>query len=153
MGKKFIDKEKRITTDMCFDKIQTKGRPKLILNQLGKEIVESVAQCHCTEEEIASILDVSIETLKTKANAEAFSECIKRGQEYGKASLRRWQFEKAKKGDSVMLIWLGKQYLGQRDTIDVKADEEQLKKLDDILTGMAKNAYGKADDIDEGGGG
>ncbi len=135
MGR-YIDKDKRITTDMCFDKVKTRGRPKLVLNQLGKEIVESVAQCHCTEDEIASILDVSLDTLKTKENAEAFSECIKKGREYGKASLRRWQFEKAKKGNTTMLIWLGKQILGQKEKIDIAADADQLGKLDDILKGM-----------------
>lgn len=143
---RYIDKDKRITTDMCFDKVKTRGRPKLVLNQLGKEIVESVAQCHCTEEEIASILDVSVDTLKTKENAETFSECIKRGREYGKASLRRWQFEKAKKGNTTMLIWLGKQILGQKDKIDIAADADQLGKLDEILKGMKT----LADDGDNG---
>ena len=35
-----------------------------------------------------------------------------------RTSLRRWQYEKAKDGNVAMLIWLGKQLLGQRDRID-----------------------------------
>ena len=32
-----------------------------------------------------------------------------------KTSLRRWQYEAAKRGNASLLIWLGKQYLGQKD--------------------------------------
>jgi len=33
----------------------------------------------------------------------------------GRMSIRRWQMAKAKEGNPTMLIWLGKQYLGQKD--------------------------------------
>ena len=38
-----------------------------------------------------------------------------------------------------MAIFLGKQYLGQKDTIEVE-DKESLAKLDAILKGLADNA-------------
>ena len=140
---------KKITTEMCFDKVQTRGRPKLVLNRLGVEILESLAQCQLTEEEIAAVFGVSIETLKSKNNIKTFSECKIKGEAYGKASLKRWQFERAKKGSDKMLIWLGKQYLGQKDKLDVAADAEQLDKLDEILSGMTALAE---KDEDKGGG-
>ena len=144
-----IDQKKKITTDACFNKVPTRGRPKLVINALGKEIIESLAQCFCTEEEIAAVLDVDLDTLKSKANKETFSECIKKGQEYGKASLRRWQYEKAKNGSTTMLIWLGKQLLGQKDKLDVAGDAEQLKHLDEILGHMKERATA-ADDLEGG---
>jgi len=42
----------------------------------------------------------------------------------GKMSIRRLQFEKAKEGNTTMLIWLGKQYLGQTDKADFQMTEE-----------------------------
>lgn len=45
-------------------------------------------------------------------------EAIERGQGKGRASLRRAQFLAALKGDRTMLIWLGKQLLGQTDKVE-----------------------------------
>ena len=55
-----------------------------------------------------------------------------------KIKLRKNQFKLSEKSAS-MAIWLGKQYLGQRDTIEVE-DKESLAKLDEILKGLALNA-------------
>ncbi len=43
-----------------------------------------------------------------------------RGYARGRASLRTWQFQAAKAGNTKMLIWLGKQLLGQKDTSKVE---------------------------------
>ena len=40
-----------------------------------------------------------------------------------KLALRLAQWEKAMEGDTKMLIFLGKQYLGQKDTPDMELDE------------------------------
>ena len=37
------------------------------------------------------------------------------------------QFESATKGNVVMKIWLGKQYLGQRDNLDQNINDLQIK--------------------------
>jgi hypothetical protein len=42
-------------------------------------------------------------------------EQLASGFEHRNASLRRKQFEAAMNGNTTILIWLGKQYLGQRD--------------------------------------
>lgn len=122
---KVVDGKKGITTDMCFDSVPTRGRPMKKLNDVGAEIVRKLAAVMCTEEEIASVLEVSVEVLHNKLNDRTFSEYYKSGKEEGKASLRRTQFELAKKNAS-MAIWLGKQYLGQCDDA---ADEKD--KMDD----------------------
>ena len=45
-----------------------------------------------------------------------FKNLIEKGRAEGKKSLRRAQMEKALAGDVRMLIWMGKQYLDQKDT-------------------------------------
>ena len=44
-----------------------------------------------------------------------FAEAYKKFSATGKTSRRRSQFDLANKGNATMLIWLGKQYLGQTD--------------------------------------
>lgn len=127
---------KVILTEQCFYKISTKGRPRYKLNELGISIIEKLASFMCTEEEIASFLGVSVETLKRQENADAFADCLKKGREKGKASLRATQFKLAK-SNPTMAIWLGKQYLGQKDIIEddtTKQNEsEALKQLCDAI--------------------
>ena len=102
--------------EQCFDQVTTKGRPRLKLNDLGVEIITKLAGFMCTEEEIASFLGVTVETLHNKDNYNTFLECIKNGQNIGKVSLRQNQFNLSKTNPT-MAIWLGKQYLGQKDNI------------------------------------
>lgn len=85
------------------------GRPKI---QIDYETVEKLAHIQCTKEEIANFLGCSISTLDRDANFEVY---YKKGLDGGKMSLRRMQFKLAEK-NSAMAIFLGKQYLGQRDT-------------------------------------
>ena len=40
-----------------------------------------------------------------------------------KLALKKAQWERAMEGDTRMLIFLGKQYLGQKDTPDMELDE------------------------------
>lgn len=97
------------------------GRPKLILNTSGCQMVEKLAGLMCTDEEIASILGTTVDTLHNKNNGKTFSEYKKRGFDSGKASIRRFQFKLAEK-NSTMAIWLGKQYLKQKDYPDPETD-------------------------------
>lgn len=108
-----------------FDEIKTKGRPKKLLNELGVETIRSLASIQCTDEEIASVLGCSVDLLTNKNNREAFQEAKEAGQLSGKASLRRMQFKTAEAGNATMQIWLGKQYLGQKDKQDLTVDNEQ----------------------------
>ena len=70
----------------------------------------------CTQEEIATMFDCDVRTLQRD---EEFCRVFKKGKENGKMSLRRTQFKLAEKNPT-MAIWLGKQYLGQRDNIEVE---------------------------------
>lgn len=91
------------------------GRPRKKLNQ---QTFQGLCEIQATLEEIAGVLRVSEDTVERWCQRTfdlGFAECFKKFSAGGKTSLRRQQFELAKKGNATMLIWLGKQYLGQRD--------------------------------------
>ena len=91
------------------------GRPKIIINY---DLVESLGAIHCTVEEIANILDVSKRTLERDSE---FCRIYKKAIDSGKMCLRRQQWKAANEGNTTMLVWLGKQYLGQREKTEMEA--------------------------------
>ena len=101
-----------------------KGQIKQKQDKIDKKQFENLCAIQCTEEEICSVLDCNSDTLNSwckstyKVN---FSEVFKQKRQGGKASLRRNQWRMAE-NNSTMAIWLGKQYLGQRDVIEEKHD-------------------------------
>lgn len=83
--------------------------------------VDNLCKIQCTGEEIASVLNVSYDTLERRIKKEFNQSCadyIAEKRQGGKASLRRaqWKLATEDKGNATMLIWLGKQYLNQKDT-------------------------------------
>lgn len=131
------EKKEKNNIENYFTKIETKGRPYFLINEQGKIMVQKLASFMCTDEEIASVLGVSVDVLTNERNKEAFTECKKRGFESGKASLRRKQYEVAMGGNCSMLIWLGKQYLGQKEQIDASVSGNGM--LENILGYMKNN--------------
>lgn len=112
------------------------GRPRIEIN---KKEFEKLCALQCTLEEMAGFLDCSEDTIERwckreykKGFAEVFR--IKRGA--GKISLRRSQFQLAAKNPT-MAIWLGKQYLGQRDKYDIntsfKMSEDDAKEIEELF--------------------
>lgn len=93
------------------------GRPKI---EIDYATVEKLANIQCTQEEIASFLGISSRTL---LRDEKFKELFAKGRENGKMSLRRIQWKHAEKSVP-MAIWLGKQYLGQKDVIEASTTGE-----------------------------
>ena len=105
------------------------GRPK---KEIDYQTVEKLASIQCTQEEISNFLGISTRTLQKD---EEFLRIYKKGLDNGKMSLRRWQYKKAQDGNVSMLIWLGKQYLGQTDKVENKDTHEieDLSTLKDLL--------------------
>lgn len=91
------------------------GRPPL---EIDEEMVEKLASICCTMNEMASILECSVDTLERR-----FADIIEKGRSKGKSSLRRKQYEVAMGGNPTMLIWLGKQQLGQTDKRSVEVNQ------------------------------
>lgn len=113
------------------------GRPKI---NIDYETVEKLALLQCTQIEIGEFLGVSVRTLQRKKE---FCRIYKKGLEDGHSSLRRLQWKTAEgeylakrltytnrdgstreeeifaSPNPTMLIWLGKQYLGQADKQEI----------------------------------
>ena len=89
------------------------GRPKF---EIDYTAVEKLANIQCTQQEIATFLGCSVDTLQRD---KTFCGLYKKGQETGKMSLRRMQFKLAER-NAAMAIFLGKQFLGQTDVMEYK---------------------------------
>lgn len=113
------------------------ARPR---KEIDEKQFENLCALQCTKEEICGWFGITDKTLenwcKRTYNA-GFSEIFKIKRGKGKISLRRAQFQLAQKNAS-MAIWLGKQYLGQKERMD--DDLVELGKLDAILIGLKENA-------------
>lgn len=107
------------------------GRPKF---QIDYETVEKLAHIQCTKTEIANFLGCSVDTLDRDNN---FAEHYKKGLDGGKMSLRRMQFKLAEK-NSAMAIFLGKQYLGQKDVVEQQ--NVDLGKVEELLSKIESEA-------------
>jgi len=106
------------------------GRPKL---DIDPEQVTRLARLHCTMQEMADFFGCHRETLR-----ENFSPQIDKGRSEGNISLRRKQWQMAvEKGNVVMLIWLGKQMLGQRNEI-IESDSNIPLPIYDIIDEQKK---------------
>jgi hypothetical protein len=80
------------------------------------KLLEDLARIQCTDEEMASILGFTREGFrKRKQRQPELVGIIEKGKEAGQCSLRRLQWKSATNGNIAMQIWLGKQYLGQRE--------------------------------------
>lgn len=112
------------------------GRPR---KEIDYDTLGKLCAIFCTGDECAEILGMSYETLNNRLRedfadaieadpdnvpdhlADGFLDYFKKHSARGRASLRKTQFKLAtddKKPNPTMLIWLGKQHLGQKDKVD-----------------------------------
>lgn len=102
------------------DNVNKGGRKRI---QIDQKVFENLCSIQCTLAEIAAVIGCSEDTVERwceRTYKEGFAETYKKKSQTGKASLRRLQFKHAKTNPT-MAIWLGKQWLGQRDQMEVEA--------------------------------
>lgn len=112
------------------------GRPKI---KILKEDFEKLCKMQCTLLEIAGFFECSDDTIENWCKAmygETFSEVYKKKSAAGKISLRRSQFKCADAGNATMLIWLGKQYLGQKDQTEVvlASEDDSIREMNEYFS-------------------
>lgn len=96
------------------------GRPR---KEIDWEQFDELCKIHCTQEEIAAVLGVSVDTIerRCKEDGTTFADRYAQKRMGGKASLRRRQYQTAmdssEKGSATLQIWLGKAWLGQTDQL------------------------------------
>lgn len=120
------------------------GRPR---KEIDQKQFEALCGIWCTLEEICSFFHVTDKTLNSwcrRTYGETFSEVFKQKRNIGNISLRRYQFQAAKKGNVTMLIWLGKQRLGQTDKVQMDTSAV-MNKLDAVLDGIKEDADSQGD--------
>lgn len=91
------------------------GRPRI---EIDWNEFDKLCGLQCSLEEIAGWFNCSIDTIENRVrevHGVTFSEYFAQKRSSGKISLRRKQYETAMSGNPTLLIWLGKQYLGQVD--------------------------------------
>ena len=125
-------KEKDNTTEK-----RTRGKPRV---KIDYETVTKLAAMFCTDEEIASFLGISSKTIqRRKQDDEEYCLAYKKGFDMGRVSLRQSQYKSAvTQGNVTMQIWLGKQYLGQKD--QVKVDDTDMCKIDELIDSLSEVA-------------
>ncbi len=92
------------------------ARPRKVIDWA---VVDNCCRIQCTGEETASFIDVDYDTLNRACKREhgmSFAEYFERKRGAGKISLRRAQYQAATEDKNpTMLVWLGKQWLDQKD--------------------------------------
>ena len=118
------------------EKKEKVGRPKI---KIDKEMFEKLCQMQCTLEEIAGFFDCCDDTINNwckEVYDDNFSGVYKKKSMAGKISLRRIQYKLAERNPT-MAIWLGKQYLKQRDNIEVEHDAKN-GVIDELIGALNK---------------
>lgn len=111
------------------------GRPR---KEIDKETFEKLCAFQCTKEEISGWFEVSDDTIERwckREYKENFAVVFAKKREKGKISLRRAQFRLAEKS-AAMAIFLGKNYLGQRDAVETEFNPQSLQKARELLEGV-----------------
>ena len=124
--------------DTFFAKQQTGGRPLLVLNQAGIDLVQALGRLQCTNEEIASCLGTTDTTLLNAQNKEVFLGALEKGKAEGRMSLRRIQMKLAETS-ATMAIFLGKQILGQRENVEPQRLILENDNVKAVLTELKKD--------------
>ncbi len=116
--------------------------------------LEGLGRLQCTNAELGAYFGLTERQIITRrAKDPELDEAIKRGSNQGRISLRRKQYEAALAGDKTMLVWLGKNVLGQRDSgLDINVsggisfDSDEIRplldqKLEDFVRARRGNGH------------
>lgn len=92
------------------------NQPTLKPDEITLRMIRALGALQCSQGEAAAVLGLSQPNFSRFMSANPVAErAWLEGREGGKVSLRRLQWIMAKKS-AAMAIWLGKQYLGQKET-------------------------------------
>ena len=97
------------------------ARPKKY--DINPKEVEILAKQGATNTDIAEVFNVGEHVIR-----KSYAEFLTKGRAEKRMKLRRLQWESAEDGNVTMLIWLGKQELGQSD----KQEIEHIRPIDEI---------------------
>lgn len=100
------------------------------------EQVEVLAGMQCTYGEIAAVFGIEKRQFINRLNDEpTLRERVEAGRARGCASIRREQFKLLQAGNATMAVWLGKQYLGQKDQASYEHSGNIIDALKKVMRG------------------
>ena len=110
------------------------GRPTI---EISQDEFEKLCVMQCTKTDIANWFGCSEDTIERwckRTYGETFAVVFAQKREKGKVSLRRMQWQSAERGNVTMQIFLGKQYLGQKDQqgIEIAESKEKFAEVLDV---------------------
>jgi hypothetical protein len=117
----------KLTISVIMARKLTGNPPGPVPKPINWEQFQELCSLHCTQSEIASFLKIDEDTLRRRVVShyrEEYAVIYKRYLEEGNCSIRREQRALAKTNASLS-IWLGKQWLGQRDHEEVSTAPKQ----------------------------
>src|ERR1700677_1085589 len=79
--------------------------------------LEKLCAIQCSDEEIAGFFKVSVRTIQNRRAQRKFGDVMRQGAAKGSISIRRAQMRLVEAGNVPMIIFLGKNRLGQKDNI------------------------------------
>lgn len=110
-----MDDEKKVVP------INKGGRPRKNVDFVK---LATICQYPLTNEDIATLMDLSVDTIDRECKRVyglGFADYKTQKQASTRKTILAKQLEVAKAGNVTMLIWLGKQYLGQTEKQEIKA--------------------------------
>lgn len=128
---------------MAGEETKTKGeggRPK---KYIDKQLFEQLCGLQCTLEEMEAFFSCDHKTIarwcRETYDGKRFSQVFREKRQIGKISLRRKQLRLAERS-AAMAIFLGKNYLGQKDEPEEAASaEDAVSIVDDVPTVEVKS--------------
>src|SRR5579884_2673098 len=89
-----------------------RGQPEKVIDL---KQLEKLCALGLTDDQLAVFFDVSTRTIELRKRRPEFKRAMDRGKLNVQISLRQKQIAEAMDGNTTMLVWLGKNLLGQRD--------------------------------------
>ena len=127
------------------------ARPRIDIDQ---KQFEQLCSIQCTKEEIAGFFNCSEDTIERwckREYKESFAVVFAQKRGVGKISLRRSQFRMAETNPT-MAIWLGKQYLGQREQqeISITSNDDSIREMEEYFNRRKEESINNDDNQESG---
>lgn len=118
------------------------------LKPIDWNLVEKKMEAGCNGVEISGSLHIDTDTFYSRFKeefGESFSALSANYHSGGKSNLKVRQYAKAMEGNINMLIWLGKNWLGQKDGQDNNQAVESLEKKQEEIMQFLKSSQASSE--------
>ena len=128
---------------MAGEETKTKGKGGRPKKYIDKQLFEQLCGLQCTLEEMEAFFNCDHKTIarwcRETYEGKRFSQVFREKRQIGKISIRRKQLRLAERS-AAMAIFLGKNYLGQKDEPEEAASvEDAVSIVDDVPTMEVKS--------------